>query len=42
VVKYLPEILQRGLKDSSAYVRKSAVMGVVKLFHVDPDAVDSE
>ncbi len=40
VVNYLPEALQRGLIDNSSYVRKSAVMGVVKLFYADPNTVD--
>ena len=42
VVKYLPEALQHGLNDSNSYVRKSAVMGVVKLFYANPEMVDSK
>lgn len=42
VVKYLREPLQLGLRDASPYVRKTAVMGVVKLFYIDPNAVDGE
>ena len=40
VVLYLPEVVHHGLSDSNPYVRKTAVMGVVKLFHVDPTVVD--
>ena len=36
------ETLQTGLKDKSAYVRKSAVLGIVKVFHMDPGVVDSK
>ena len=41
-MKYKKEPLQIGLKDSSAYVRKTAVMGVLKLHHTQPDIVDSK
>ena len=41
-MKYLPEALQHGLNDSNSYVRKSAVMGVVKLFYANPEMVDSK
>lgn len=36
------EALYVGLKDKSAYVRKTAVLGIVKIFHIDPEVVDSE
>lgn len=36
------EALQSGLKDKSAYVRKTAVLGIVKVFHADPGVVNSE
>ena len=42
MMKYKEEPLQAALKDTSAYVRKTAVMGVLKLHHTQPDVVDSE
>ena len=36
------ETLQSGLRDKSAYVRKTAVLGIVKVFHMDPAVVDSK
>ena len=36
------EVLQSGLRDKSAYVRKAAVLGIVKVFHMDPVVVDSK
>lgn len=42
MLKYKQESLQAGLKDISPYVRKTAVMGVLKLFHTDPSVVESE
>ena len=42
-MKYVSdEALQAGLKDRSAYVRKTAVLGIVKVFQMDPRVVDSE
>lgn len=41
-MKYQQEHLQLGLKDLSPYVRKTAVMGVLKLFYTEPHTVDSE
>ena len=41
-MKYKEEPLQVGLKDTSAYVRKIAVMGVLKLHYAQPDVVDSK
>lgn len=42
-MKYVSEeALQSGLKDKSAYVRKTAVLGIVKVFHTDPGVVNSE
>ena len=39
IMEYLREPLQAGLGDRSAYVRKTAVMGTVKIFNVAPDFV---
>lgn len=39
MVEYIRQPLQSALQDKSAYVRKTAVMGVVKLFYVSPDLV---
>ena len=42
-MKYVSdEALQAGLKDRSAYVRKTAVLGIVKVFQIDPKIVDSK
>lgn len=42
ILEYLREPLQAGLGDRSAYVRKTAVMGIVKLFHVAPEFIEGE
>lgn len=39
ILEYLREPLQSGLGDRSAYVRKTAVMGTVKIFNVAPEFV---
>ena len=39
VVEYLPGIVGSGLRDQSAYVRKTAVMATVRLFRFEPDAL---
>eukprot|EP00731_Ephydatia_muelleri_P023370 Em0015g953a len=39
IVEYLRDPLQAGLVDRSGYVRKTAVLGVVKLFYVAPEVV---
>ena len=39
VTEYLPPVIQAGLKDMSAYVRKTAVMACIKLHRLDADAV---
>lgn len=39
-MEYLREPLQAGLGDRSVYVRKTAVMGIVKLFHVAPQFIE--
>lgn len=42
LVEYIVEPLVAGLGDNSSYVRRSAVMGCVKLYHLDPDFVEGE
>ena len=43
MMKYVSEeALQSGLKDKSAYVRQTAVLGIVKVSHTDPGVVNSE
>lgn len=39
ILEYLRDPLQAGLGDRSPYVRKTAVMGIVKLFYVVPQFV---
>lgn len=39
IVEYLVEPLQKGLVDPAAYVRKTAVLGCLKLFHMVPGMV---
>ena len=39
-MEYIQQPLQAGLQDKSAYVRKTAVMGVVKLFYVAPEVIN--
>ena len=39
ILEYLRDPLQSGLGDRSAYVRKTAVMGIVKLFYVVPSFI---
>lgn len=39
IVEYIQQPLQAGLTDKSAYVRRTAVMGVVKMFYVAPDLI---
>ena len=36
VVEYVMEPVRKGLRDHSPYVRKAAVMGVLKIHHLDP------
>lgn len=40
LVEYIVEPLLAGLGDNSSYVRRSAVMGCVKLYHLMPDFVE--
>lgn len=39
IVEYITQPLKNGLSDVNAYVRKTAVLGCVKLFHVAPRIV---
>lgn len=39
VVEYIIDPLQRSLRDPNAYVRKTAVMGLLKVKYIDADAV---
>jgi len=39
MVEYISEPLHRALADSHAYVRKTAVMGILKIYHLDPEIV---
>ena len=39
VVEYVVPCLERGLVDQSAYVRRNAIMGVLKLYHIEKDRV---
>lgn len=39
VLEYLQPRILEGLKDLNAYVRKTAVIGCIKLFYLSPDAV---
>ena len=40
MVEYVSEPLNRALKDSHAYVRKTAVMGILKLYHLDEEILE--
>jgi AP-4 complex subunit beta-1 len=39
ILEYVIEPLKTSLKDRSPYVRKTAVMGILKVYHLDPDLV---
>jgi vesicle coat complex subunit len=39
MVEYILDPMRKALGDPNAYVRKTAVMGVLKVFHLSPDAV---
>mmetsp|Transcript_14975 Transcript_14975/g.19431 ORF Transcript_14975/g.19431 Transcript_14975/m.19431 type:complete len:829 (+) Transcript_14975:21-2507(+) len=39
MIEYISEPLQKSLADGNAYVRKTGVMGVLKLFNLDPETV---
>ena len=36
VIEYVTEPVRKGLRDHSPYVRKTAVMGVLKIYHMNP------
>ena len=40
MVEYISEPLRRSLKDHHGYVRKTGVMGILKLYHLDREAFD--
>eukprot|EP00979_Chaetoceros_neogracilis_P017894 scaffold10532_cov449-Chaetoceros_neogracile.AAC.11 len=40
MVEHVSEPLNRALKDSHAYVRKTAVMGILKLYHLDEEILE--
>ena len=39
VVEYVIPCLERGLVDQSAYVRRNAIMGVLKVYHIEKDRI---
>ena len=39
ILEYIKDPLSAGLRDRSAYVRKTAVMGIVKVFYFAPEFV---
>jgi vesicle coat complex subunit len=41
MAEYMADPLRKSLNDPNAYVRKTAVMAVLKLFHLQPDMVKS-
>ena len=42
LVEYIVEPLLAGLGDNSSYVRRCAVMGCVKLYHLTPDFIEGK
>ena len=42
ILEYLRKPLQAGLGDRSAYVRKTAVMGIIKVFYIAPHFITGE
>jgi len=40
MVEYISEPLRRSLTDGHAYVRKTGVMGILKMYHLDSDAFE--
>lgn len=42
MVEYVSEPLRRALNDSHAYVRKTAVMGILKLYHLDEGVLERD
>jgi vesicle coat complex subunit len=41
MVEYISEPLRRSLTDHHAYVRKTSVMGTLKMYYLDPEAFES-
>ena len=39
ILEYVTEPLRRALVDQASYVRKTGVMGVLKVYHLDPSLV---
>ena len=42
MVEYIAEPVRRGLNDGHSYVRKTAVMGLLKLYHLDGELFERE
>jgi vesicle coat complex subunit len=42
MVEYVSEPLRRALNDSHAYVRKTAVMGILKMYHLDEGVLERD
>jgi len=42
MVEYIREPLRKSLTDQHAYVRKTGVIGILKLVHLDPNSPDVE
>ena len=40
MVEYISEPLRKALQDHSAYVRKTGVMGILKLYHLDQESFE--
>lgn len=40
MVEYIGEPLRKALQDHHAYVRKTGVMGILKLFHLDKESFE--
>lgn len=40
MVEYIAEPLRRALNDTHAYVRKTAVMGILKMYHLDEEVLE--
>ena len=42
LLEYIEEPVLSGLRDHSSYVRRSAVMGCIKIYHLAPDFIEGE
>lgn len=40
MVEYISEPLRKALQDHHAYVRKTGVMGILKLYHLDKESFE--